>query len=87
MSQKLGFTIVPFSTRLVLTRMSRQLTQAEVAQGAGIDQALISRYEKGLAPTQENVEKLETFFGIKFDDPKVEEAFGLISGQVIALAA
>lgn len=86
MTNKYIFSIVPFSTRLALTRISRQLTQAEVASGAGIDQALISRYEKGLAPTQDNVEKLEGFFGIKFDDPKVEEAFGLISGQ-LALAA
>jgi len=87
MTNRYIFSVIPFSTRLVLTRMSRQLTQAEVASGAEIDQALISRYEKGLAPTQENVEKLETFFGIKFDDPKVEEAFGLISGQSLSLAA
>lgn len=95
MSQKHSFTTVPFSTRLTLMRVGRRMSQAELAKSVEIDQAIISRYENGLAPSTEHVEKFEDFFGVEFDHPKVEEAVQIFSGtypfppekKLIAMAA
>lgn len=65
---------VPFSTRLMVARIARQLTQAELSKRSGIEKSLLSRYENGYAPTEENVKKIESTLGISLDHPKIVEA-------------
>lgn len=74
------FNVVPFSTRLTLMRIGRRLSQAQLSKETGIDQALISRYENGLVPTDEHIKRLEATFGIEFNHPKVEEAANVFCG-------
>jgi transcriptional regulator with XRE-family HTH domain len=80
MTTKQIYNVIPFSTRLTLMRVGRRLSQAQLAKEVDIDQALISRYENGLIPTEQHIKKLEDFFGVEFTHPKVEEAASVFCG-------
>lgn len=86
---KNNFDIAPFSTRLMLVRMAHGLTQAELSKRTGVEKSLLSRYESGYTPTEDNIKKLETFFGEALYHPKVEEAARIIASlpKELALAA
>lgn len=79
MTISLSFNIIPFSVRLSVVRAARLLSQADVAEMTGIDQATISRYERGLPPTNHHVEAIEKALNIDFDAPHVEEALKVLS--------
>lgn len=74
-----NFSIIPFSVRLAVIRAARLLTQGDVAEMTGIDQSLISRYERGLSPAPHHVEAIERALKVDFDAPEMEQAFKVLS--------
>lgn len=85
MSNPHTFNIIPFSTKLAVMRTARGLTQAKLAQSVGIDQAKISQYENGLTPTPAHLDKIESFFGVTFNHPNIENALqALVNPEPIA---
>lgn len=79
MSLMITFSVVPFSVRLAVIRAARLLSQADVAEMIGVDKSLISRYERGLAPTGSHVEAIEKALNVDFDAPEMEQAFKVLS--------
>lgn len=79
MTISLSFNVIPFSVRLSVVRAARLLSQADVAEMTGIDQSLISRYERGLSPAPHHVEAIEMALNIDFDAPEMERAFKVLS--------
>lgn len=55
-----------FSDKLKELRKRKGITQEELANSIFVSRSVIAKYESGNAlPTQENVEKLAVFFGVK----------------------
>jgi hypothetical protein len=79
MTISVTFSVIPFSVRLAVIRAARLLSQADVSEMTGIDQSLISRYERGLAPTERHVEAIEKALNVDFDAPEMERAFKVLS--------
>lgn len=79
MTVSLSFNVIPFSVRLAVIRAARLLSQSDIAEMTGIDQATISRYERGLRPTDRHVEAIEMALNVDFDAPELEQAFKVLS--------
>ncbi len=55
-----------FSDKLKKLRISKGITQEELANRVFVSRSVIAKYENGnTLPTRENVEKLAAFFGVK----------------------
>ena len=58
-----------FSKNIKLERLSKQLSQKQVAEKLGIKTQSYCTYESGLTiPTNENLLKLSLFFNLSLDD-------------------
>jgi transcriptional regulator with XRE-family HTH domain len=59
---------VSFADELKAARIERGLTQSEVAEVLGSGESTVGNWETGKnAPSFENIEKLEQFFGVRFN--------------------
>lgn len=58
-----------FPEKLKRLRKEKGMTQEELAEKIYVSRTLISKYENGAVyPTEENIEKLALFFGVKISD-------------------
>lgn len=74
MTQTVQVIDISLATKLRLARAAKNMTQKSLASITDIDPGQLSKYEKGLTPTPENLDKLQQALGVNFNDPQFIQA-------------
>lgn len=83
MTQTAQMIDISLATKIRLARAAKNLTQKSLADSTGIDPGQLSKYEKGLTPTPENLDKIQSALGVNLSDPRFIQA----ASNFLAVAA
>lgn len=74
MTQTTKIIDISLATRIKLARTAKNMTQKTLADISDIDPGQLSKYENGLTPTPENLEKIQKALGVNLNDPRFIQA-------------